>query len=325
MTEPLVSIIIPTYNRAHLIGETLDSVLAQTYQNWECIVVDDGSTDDTEAVMATFLARDSRFQYLHRPRNRMKGANACRNYGVEKSNGVYISFVDSDDLISNGFIKRRNEAFNRTNCDFVVANTGFFSSGKEQNNLLNKDPEFRTTGAYLFMFLAYQLPWTIMSVTWKREILEKHRFDENLQRLQDVDLHIRILTEPFVLYRLEEIDNYYRMDHQKNMDPNYINTVINNFQILFNKLMKEPYVVDYPQQLKRFGFYFLLNFILPNITKYKREFTEIYKLLSEINLLDRREKIILYMLEQLNYSAIGNKKGIGVYRINKYLKSLLLV
>ena len=64
MDNPLVSIIIPTYNRAHLISETLDSVLAQTYTNWECIVVNDGSPDDTEKVAKRWVEKDSRFKYL---------------------------------------------------------------------------------------------------------------------------------------------------------------------------------------------------------------------------------------------------------------------
>lgn len=87
MEQPLVSIIIPTYNRAHLIGETLDSVLAQIYTNWECIVVDDGSTDSTAELLAFYVEKDSRFQYHHRPKDRLKGANACRNYGFELSRG----------------------------------------------------------------------------------------------------------------------------------------------------------------------------------------------------------------------------------------------
>ena len=65
--NPLVSIIIPTYNRAHLIGETLDSVLAQTYQNWECIIVDDGSSDNTDDVVNDYVKKDPRFKYYYRP------------------------------------------------------------------------------------------------------------------------------------------------------------------------------------------------------------------------------------------------------------------
>ena len=78
MSQPLVSIIIPTYNRAHLISETLRSIKLQTYQNWECIIIDDGSTDNSAEVIAEFCAQDNRSQFFKRPQNQPKGANTCR-------------------------------------------------------------------------------------------------------------------------------------------------------------------------------------------------------------------------------------------------------
>jgi len=98
--NPLVSIIIPTYNRAHLISETLDSVLSQTYANWECIVVDDGSTDNSLNIIQQYCERDDRFKFFARPSNRNKGASCCRNIGLENTKGKYIQFLDSDDLLS---------------------------------------------------------------------------------------------------------------------------------------------------------------------------------------------------------------------------------
>jgi glycosyltransferase involved in cell wall biosynthesis len=96
--QPIVSIIIPTYNRAHLIGETLDSVLAQTYTNWECIIVDDGSTDNTDEVVEEYVKKDSRFKYYHRPDEHLPGGNGARNYGFKMSKGEYVNWLDSDDL-----------------------------------------------------------------------------------------------------------------------------------------------------------------------------------------------------------------------------------
>jgi len=121
MRTPLVSIIIPTYNRAHLIRETLDSVLAQTYSNWECIIIDDGSTDETNSLLTKYCAKDSRFQYQHRPNNRPKGANACRNYGFELSKGEYINWFDSDDLMMINKLELQVENILKNNCDFVIA------------------------------------------------------------------------------------------------------------------------------------------------------------------------------------------------------------
>ena len=87
MQNRLISIIIPIFNRASLLSETLDSILAQTYSHWECIIVDDGSTDNTQDVIDRYLKLDSRFRCFSRPSNRPKGANACRNFGYEKSKG----------------------------------------------------------------------------------------------------------------------------------------------------------------------------------------------------------------------------------------------
>lgn len=91
---PLASVVVPTFDREHLIGATLDSVLAQTLKNWECIVVDDGSTDQTESVVGSYCARDSRFRYIWQEN---AGASAARNRGIELARGRYIAFLDSDD------------------------------------------------------------------------------------------------------------------------------------------------------------------------------------------------------------------------------------
>ncbi|UPV76852.1 glycosyltransferase (plasmid) [Halorussus limi] len=90
---PTVSVVIPTYNRAELLTRAIDSVLAQTYDDFELVVVDDGSTDDTEAVVTGY--DDDRVRYLAHETNR--GANPARNTGIEAAEGEYVAFLDSDD------------------------------------------------------------------------------------------------------------------------------------------------------------------------------------------------------------------------------------
>jgi len=130
--QPLVSIIIPTYNRAHHISETLDSVLAQTYSNWECIIVDDGSTDNTDEVVQEYLNKDSRFKYHQRPEERPKGANACRNYGFEVSEGKYINWLDSDDLFSENKLEEQLKIIDLENPDIVICKWGLFSGNQRK-------------------------------------------------------------------------------------------------------------------------------------------------------------------------------------------------
>tara|TARA_R100000935_G_scaffold7556_5_gene15982 strand:- start:11810 stop:12364 length:555 start_codon:yes stop_codon:yes gene_type:complete len=94
-----VSIIMATYNRAHFIEETLVSIQNQTYKNWECIIIDDGGTDNTLEILQPFLLKDNRFKYLKRPSNHIKGLPGCRNFGIDKAKGEYIIFFDDDDII----------------------------------------------------------------------------------------------------------------------------------------------------------------------------------------------------------------------------------
>ncbi|MBI4683838.1 MAG: glycosyltransferase family 2 protein [Nitrospirae bacterium] len=90
----LVSVIIPTYNRADFLPQTIQSILNQTYQDWELIVVDDGSKDITEDIVDGFKAKDRKIEYFYQVN---KGAGAARNSGIRKSSGNYIAFLDSDD------------------------------------------------------------------------------------------------------------------------------------------------------------------------------------------------------------------------------------
>ena len=96
MTEDLVSVITPSYNAERTIGTTIESVLQQTYSNWELIIVDDGSTDATAKVVTDYGRRDSRIQFISQATN--LGAAMARNHAIRKSKGRFIAFLDSDDV-----------------------------------------------------------------------------------------------------------------------------------------------------------------------------------------------------------------------------------
>ena len=106
----MISIIIPIFNRQHLIEETLNSIIAQTYTNWECIIVDDGSTDNTVAITKKIIEADKRFQLVKRPPHLKKGPSSCRNYAITKIIGDYIQFFDSDDIMHPEHLKLKIEA-----------------------------------------------------------------------------------------------------------------------------------------------------------------------------------------------------------------------
>lgn len=195
--QPLVSIIIPTFNRAHLIGETLDSVLAQTYINWECIVVDDGSTDATSDLMKQYCEKDSRFHYHHRPNDRLPGGNAARNYGFEVSKGEYINWFDSDDVFKTYAIEKKVESIFslETICDYNLC--GFETFGSNKNDLIiYPNYDFRDIAKY---FVEQKIIFNTQATFFSRRIVKDFRFNESLSRAQDLDFVFRVLKQENLL------------------------------------------------------------------------------------------------------------------------------
>lgn len=124
----LVSIIIPCYNYGWLLAETLDSVLAQTYQQWECIVIDDGSTDTTRTVAESYQRRDARFRYAYQAN---AGMSAARNRGLALAQGDYIQFLDADDLLAAPKLATQAQLFAaHPEFDLVYGAVRFFRHGE---------------------------------------------------------------------------------------------------------------------------------------------------------------------------------------------------
>ncbi len=190
-STPLVSIIIPTYNRAHLIGETLDSVLEQTYTHWECIIVDDGSTDDTAKVIGEYVQKDGRFQYHERPKDRLAGGNAARNYGFEMSEGEYIQWFDSDDLFVKEAIEEKIKIALKDIDRYSFVLCGFETFGVEEN--FKKEYAMMEVRNIVNIFLERNFVLNTPSLFFKRELVQDFKFDEGLTRAQDLDFDFRVL------------------------------------------------------------------------------------------------------------------------------------
>lgn len=143
--QPLVSIIIPTYNRACLIAMTLESVLAQSYSNWECLVVDDGSTDNTKLILNEYCNKDPRIQYFDRPRIKPRGANSCRNFGFEKSKGSYVQWLDSDDLLSSNKLELQiNDLLKEDTRAIATCGWNFFEDRIEKSENTKEFPVYKS-------------------------------------------------------------------------------------------------------------------------------------------------------------------------------------
>ena len=190
----LVSIIIPTLNRSHLIGGTIDSIIIQTYTNWECLVIDDGSSDYTEELMSFYVESDKRIKFFKRPLDRPKGGNAARNFGFEKSHGDCIQWFDSDDLMLANFLEKKLRSINKHNADYVVSRTKNF----EDPDILKISDEYR----HYYQFDKYEIThsnYAVQNINWltpdfmgKRGLCEKVRFNENLKSAQERNFFCKI-------------------------------------------------------------------------------------------------------------------------------------
>jgi glycosyltransferase involved in cell wall biosynthesis len=187
----LVSIIIPTYNRGHLISETLDSILAQSYTNWECIIVDDRSSDNTDEIILQYINKDNRFKYFKRPKEKHKGANVCRNIGLNNFEGDYVVFFDSDDLMTSDHLEIKIESIKESQCDYVITRTQYFNQDNFQIDKYYQG--YKSYKITPFNYITQKINWLTLDVCLKRDIALSINFNEQLQSGQEYNYYSKLV------------------------------------------------------------------------------------------------------------------------------------
>lgn len=209
MTNPLISVIIPTYNREKTILRSVMSVLNQTYKNLELIVVDDCSTDNTKEVVSQI--KDSRFKYYCLERN--SGACVARNYGIEKAAGEYIAFNDSDDQWHKDKLEKQLSFLINNNVDVTVCSMDVYDEGSSEKMYTFPDSKKSPEGAVSFdSLLKYNCTSTQM-LFGKIECFKENLFDSNMPRFQDWEECLR-LSKKYKFFHQNEIlvDTYQQKD-----------------------------------------------------------------------------------------------------------------
>ncbi|MBU2514762.1 glycosyltransferase [bacterium] len=193
----MISVIIPTYNRSKSVAKAVESVLAQTYIDFELIVIDDGSEDDTINQLKTF--DDNRLQVS---RLKHSGVSAARNEGVKQCKGDIITFLDSDDLWLKNKLQRQIQ-FHREHPDILISQTQeiWIRNGQRVN------PKFKhiKPQGYIFSESLHLCTITPSSVLMTKELFQEFGgFDENLSACEDYDLWLKIAAK----YQVGLIDDY---------------------------------------------------------------------------------------------------------------------
>nr|WP_315252783.1 glycosyltransferase family 2 protein [uncultured Flavobacterium sp.] len=232
----LVSIIIPCYNQAHFLDETLQSVLSQTYSNWECIIVNDGSPDNTEAVAKVWAEKDSRFIYFAKQNG---GLSSARNAGLKVAKGDFIQFLDSDDILGNEKLEVSVNLSVNEGSDIVITDFKRF-----RKTITKLKRAFCDLGKQEFSFDSMLLKWDVEFTIpihcgfFKKALLNNVAFHEELKAKEDWKFWIDIFrNNPKVSY-VNKVLVFYRL-HDKGMtrDSAHMDENHNNaYLIIYNSL-----------------------------------------------------------------------------------------
>jgi len=196
--SPLVSIIMPTYNYGHYLEEALRELREQSYSNWECIVVDDGSKDNTREILEILSKEDHRFIYIHQEN---KGPNAARNRGLRMAKGTFIQLLDADDKIEREKLSLQvNDLVREWNLDIVYSSVRYFTNdnpGARYSDMMDQpSPIWMTNlsgdGKSILADLLVNNRMVINAPLIRKSVFDRvGSFDENFRAVEDWDFWLR--------------------------------------------------------------------------------------------------------------------------------------
>lgn len=205
----LISIIVPCYNQAHFLDETLTSVLNQNYLNWECIIVNDGSPDNTKLIADFWIKKDKRFKYLEKENG---GLSSARNFGIDFAKGDYIQFLDSDDVLEPSKFDKSMKLIIEERSQIVISNFIRFKKNvsKHKKAFCNlEDQCFNYESIVLNWDIKYSIP--IHCGLFEVGLVKKTRFNEDLKAKEDwmfwieffkYNPKVNFINENLALYRM---------------------------------------------------------------------------------------------------------------------------
>lgn len=298
---PLVSIIVPSYNQDRYILETLNSILSQQYENWECIIVDDGSTDNTEIIVKDFIRNnnDKRFKYFKQERS---GVSTARNNGIKKSSGIYTLPLDSDDKISPNYIIEAVMIFgNNKNIKLVYSEANFFGLKSGKWELPKYSYNDLLFGNMIFCSAFYR----------KEDFDKTNGYNSNMEKgYEDWDFWVSFLNEEDLVYRIPKVHFFYRIKKKSR------NNDLDNSKEDLDKMTKQIFLNNLDKYMR------LINPIhMENETRGLRDFYNNVITNKELRFLNKDKK--LFTIDNLKKSLfILKKEGLKplIYKIKKNFK-----
>ncbi|MGF1726741.1 glycosyltransferase family 2 protein [Photobacterium nomapromontoriensis] len=249
----LISIIMPAFNAQKYISDTIESVISQTYDNWELIIVDDCSRDNTKDIIENFCSIDNRIHYYINDKN--SGSAFSRNKALEKAKGRFIAFLDADDLWDNDFLKSQLSFLNKSNSPLVFSS---YRRIDESGNKILKD--FIVPGIVCYDDLLKTCSISCLTAVYDCDKIGKHYFDSSLGSLRDdYAMWLSILKSGIVATGNSNVLASYRVFSQSTTSKKY-------------KMIPRQYGIY--RNVEKFGLmkslYYTFHWSVNGLIKYKR-------------------------------------------------------
>ncbi|MXV52826.1 glycosyltransferase [Pedobacter sp. HMF7647] len=237
--SPDFSIIVPCYNQAQFLSETLQSVLSQTHFNWECIIVDDGSPDNTEKIALEWVKKDRRFVYLKKENG---GLSSARNAGIKIAKGEFILPLDADDYISSSYLgSAKKVLFANDHIKLVYGNAIKFGAVNCKWELETYSYHGLLEGNLIYCSAIYR----------KKDFDNTNGYDESMKSgYEDWDFWLQLLTEQDKVHFLEETVFFYRIKNESMLQAikdehsrELRNYIYNKYKSLYEKYWDDPILV----------------------------------------------------------------------------------
>ena len=228
MNNELISIIVPIYNKEDYLPQCLDSIINQSYTNFEVLLVNDGSTDSSGIICQEYAERDSRFRYIEKENG---GVSSARNLGLERSEGAYITFIDSDDWVEFNYLEVLYNALRENNADVAISSyKSYYLDGKFYLRVYSsQEEEFLRIGKRNRDVFLEEFPklgklnhdfHCIASKLFKRELLESQKFDESINYGEDLYFFFNLYLKMQSIVYVKEATYIYRQ-HGTNITLNF--------------------------------------------------------------------------------------------------------
>ena len=236
-----VSVIIPTYNRCTPLKNAIESVFAQTFQNFEIIVVNDGSTDHTSKYLST--VKDDRLRYFEFETN--QGGNYARNEGIKNANGVFLAFLDDDDYWEPTKLEEQINLIQKHNVDLCYTGFNLYTHNKKFIKYVFNRPRYKNL--YMSIMDDNFFGGTSSIIVKKKLVEEAGCFDNNLSALQDYDLFIRLIKQGCKIKGIDKpLVKYYIVDATRSISCSF-----NLYKAAANYLYNKYRNAQYSNLLKR--------------------------------------------------------------------------